>query len=148
MALAVCEDSEGFQQKQKQNHYMRVYLSLPITGYNEKERRSFAGRASGILMATHEDWMIVNPFNVADHVRRGKLEDGNFDEPTYDEFMAADIKELQQCEKAIFCSGWERSKGCKEEYAECLRRGIDIGFLAEDCESVMWQSKIDLSAEE
>lgn len=120
-----------------------VYLSLPITGYDEMERRSFAGRTSGILMAKFEGWEVVNPLSIADRLRKERLVEGSFEEPSYDEYMKADIAALAKCEKAVFCKGWERSEGCKEEYAECLRRGIEICFWDDEDGSLFWQSRIN-----
>lgn len=122
---------------------MKVYLSLPISNYDEQERRQYAARTSGTLVWLHEDWDVVNPFHIASHVRKLKLDRGEWDEPSWEECMLHDIVALSECEKAVFCPGWERSEGCREEYQECLRLGIEIGYWDEQTETVLWSSRFN-----
>jgi len=111
---------------------MKVYLSLPISGYDEKERREFAARTCGYLNYEHEDWEIVNPFHVGDRLRRKRLEKGDFSLPSYDEYMREDIRVLRGCDMALFCQGWHVSDGCVEEMRECWWHGVKVGFVGED----------------
>lgn len=127
---------------------MKVYLSLPISGYDEQERRQYAARTSGTLVWLHEDWEVVNPFHIESHVRKRKLDQGDWSLPSYAELMLNDIVELHRCERAVFCPGWERSDGCREEYEECLRRGIEIGFWDEEKEAVLWSSRFNEAKKE
>lgn len=119
----------------------KVYLSLPISGYDEQERRQYAARTSGAMMWRYEGWNVVNPFHVASRVRKMKLEHGDWSQPSYEELMLHDIVALSECKKAVFCPGWELSDGCREEYVECLRRGVEIGFWDEGTETVFWKSR-------
>ena len=112
---------------------MKVYLSLPISGHDEKERYTYAARTSAMLTAEHEGWEVINPFHVAGHVHKRKMEEtGRLDRPTYEEYMRADIEALSNCQLAIFCPGWHTSDGCKEEMRECWWRGIEVIFMRED----------------
>lgn len=118
-----------------------MYLSLPISGYDLRERQQYAARTSGTLMWRYEGWNVVNPFHVASRVRKLKLEQGDWSQPSYAELMLHDIIALGECRKAVFCRGWECSDGCREEYEECLRRGIEIGFWDDERETVFWKSR-------
>ena len=109
---------------------MKVYLSLPISGYDEMERRSYAARTCGLLTFEHEDWEVVNPFLVADRLRKERLERGDFSLPSYEELMRADIEVLKGCELIVLCPGWHLSDGCLEEWVESLRMGMEHYFLS------------------
>ncbi len=112
---------------------MNVYLSLPITGHDVKERWNYAARMSAMLTIAHEDWNVVNPFHVHERLHKQKMEEtGRVDLPTYDEVMKADLEALKECELALFCPGWHTSEGCKEEMRECWWNGIRVGFVSED----------------
>lgn len=111
---------------------MKVYLSLPISGYDEHERRTFAARTCGFLTFEHEDWEVTNPFHIYDRLRKERLDKGDFSLPSYGEVMGEDIKALRSCELVIFCQGWYASEGCLEEMRECWWHGKGIGFLSEE----------------
>ena len=113
---------------------MRIYLSLPITGYNEQERRTYAARTCGELTYLHEDWEIVNPFMIADRLRKERLQQGDFSLPSYDELMDADLEQLRKCDCVLFCPKWTESEGCKMEYGEAVRLGIRKACLKENME--------------
>lgn len=110
---------------------MKVYLSLPISGYDEMERRRYAAMMGAKAMVEHEDWDIINPFHVASRVKKDKIENGDWGEPTYDELMKADLKALLTCDLIAFCPGWHLSEGCLEEWLESLRLGMEHVFLEE-----------------
>ncbi|MDD6017178.1 MAG: DUF4406 domain-containing protein [Prevotellaceae bacterium] len=114
---------------------MKVYLSLPITGYDEMERRTYAARMCGLLTYEHEGWEVINPFLVADRLRKERLEKGDFSLPSYDELMRADIEVLKGCEMALFCPGWHISDGCREEMWESWWNGVKVGFVNKDGEA-------------
>lgn len=107
---------------------VRVYISLPITGYDIAERRQAAARMGAELMAEHEDWEIVNPFHVYDRLKKELLERGSFDEPDYEAIMQADLVELKKCNAAYFMRGWMESNGCKREMQCCRENDIAVAF--------------------
>lgn len=110
---------------------MKAYLSFPITGYNEKERRRFAAMTSEMLRCKYF-LDIVNPFHIADEVKKMHLDKGDWEEPTYEEYMSADIKQLLDCDIIIFCQDWHLSDGCLEEYIEALRANIPAYMITEN----------------
>lgn len=112
---------------------MKVYLSLPISGYEEQERWQYAARTSALLTIAHEDWEVINPFHVASRLEKQKMDEaGHIVKPTYEEYMSADLQALSECELALFCPGWHGSTGCRREMKECWSKGIDVAFLSED----------------
>jgi hypothetical protein len=111
-----------------QTEQVKVYLSLPITGHDEKERRQTAARKSAELMFRHEDWQVVNPFHIYDRLRAELLAEGIFEEPSYDDILNADLKELESCHVAYFLKGWQASNGCKKEMQLCRDKGIQTIF--------------------
>ena len=107
---------------------VKVYLSLPITGHDERERRQTAARACAELIFQHEDWKVVNPFHIYDRMKAELLAVGIFDEPHYEDIMQADLAVLETCHVACFLKGWEASNGCQREMALCRERGIEVIF--------------------
>lgn len=110
------------------NEQTKVYLSLPITGHDEKERRQLAARTAATLMYQHEDWLVANPFHVYDRMKAELLAAGDFSEPHYDDLLAADLEVLRTCKAAYFMQGWESSNGCKREMQFCRDNGIEVLF--------------------
>lgn len=104
----------------------KLYLSLPISGHDEKERRRFAAMTSAWLMERFDGASVVNPFHVADRIKKSRIEQGNWDEPSYDEYMSADLHALRTCDAIVLCPGWHLSDGCMEEYRESLLMDIPI----------------------
>ena len=90
------------------------------------ERRQVAARKCAELMMEHEDWKIINPFHIYDRLKKELLEDGFYEEPTYDDIMKADLAQLQRCDAAYFMSGWEKSEGCKREMQYCIDNNIAV----------------------
>ena len=109
---------------------MKLYLSFPITGHDLKERRQYAARTCAMLHVERPDDIIINPFTIADKVLKKKMERTHtLDPPTYEEYMAADLKELATCQLAIFAPGWQASEGCKMEMAMCKDKNIEVKFI-------------------
>lgn len=117
---------------------MKAYLSFPITGYDEKERRRFAAMTSEMLMRKYF-FDVVNPLHIADKIKKMHLDEGNWDEPTYEEYMSADIKQLLECDVIIFCQGWYLSDGCLEEYIEALRANIPAYIISGESIEKLWK---------
>lgn len=82
---------------------MRIYVSLPITGYDLEERKA---RALVLKKRLERDGHeAVTPFDL-------DWEEGK----DYAHYMGRDIEELLRCDAVYFDSGWEKSKGCWLEY--------------------------------
>lgn len=112
---------------------MKVFLSLPVSGFDEQERWQYAARTSAMLAIRHDGWEVVNPFHIASRLVKQKIDDTGFIvSPTHDEYMRANIEALSQCDLVLFCPGWHLSEECKEEMTESRMRGIDVALLDED----------------
>lgn len=82
----------------------KIYISIPITGFPVKEVREKADRVKGML--SREGWDVVSPFDIY----AGK-------NPTYADYMSADIRALMDCDAIYMCKGWAKSCGCSIEIA-------------------------------
>lgn len=81
---------------------MKIYISIPITGHNETEVREHADLVkSALSRAGH---MVVNPFEIY----CGK-------NPTYADYLCADLRALADCDAIFLCKGWQFSRGCRIE---------------------------------
>ena len=67
-------------------------------------------------------WACISP--VSNSAFMGELGD-------HDKWMAGDIEILSRCDAICLCPGWERSVGCREEYAKALELGLTI-YLSPD----------------
>lgn len=92
---------------------MRIYVSLPITGYDLEERKARASELkSKFEQEGHE---AVTPFDL-------EWEEGR----DYAHYMGRDIEALLRCDAAYFDKGWGKSRGCKLEHwaARIFKVGI------------------------
>lgn len=97
----------------------RIYLSIPITGHDEKKQREKADRIKAYL--SKQGYEVVNPFEI--WIGR---------DCTYFDYISNDLRALADCQEAYFCIGWQNSKGCRLEHAFCDIYGIKIRFESED----------------
>lgn len=82
---------------------MRIYISLPISGLDEKKQREKADRVKTMLSKMGHQ--VINPFEI--YVG---------DNASYGQCLGADITALIDHAEAIFlCKGWRESKGCRIE---------------------------------
>ena len=93
----------------------RIYLSLPISGYDLDERKETALAMEVKLRGRGYD--VFNPFN-----------NGLPDKASTYEHMKADIKALLDCDVIMFMYGWNRSAGCKCELDVATAIGLDVWF--------------------
>lgn len=99
----------------------KVYISLPISGYDISERRNTAKAMENKLRKLGYD--VFNP-----------LENGL---PTYastNQHMKADIKALLGCDAVIFMQGFNHSAGCHTELTVAMAIGLEVWF--EEIENV------------
>lgn len=92
---------------------MTIYISLPITGYDQKERQRLAEWCRRYALLRHPEATVVTPFDIA-----AKVEALN-PKPTYEDYMKEDIAFLLQFADAVFFYGNPRltkSKGMKLEW--------------------------------
>lgn len=87
------------------NEKSRIYVSLPITGYNIEERKEFANGIKKDLQKQCDKIEIVTPFDLAP-------EEGK----PYSYYMGKCIEGLLECDAIFMSIGWQRSKGCMAEF--------------------------------
>lgn len=96
---------------------MKIYISLPITGYDLSERRKYAERVKAHLKRIHQQAEVVTPFDV------------NPDqELSYAEYMGNDIAALLTSDAVYFCKGWDKSRGCRLEHSAAVEYKISTIF--------------------
>lgn len=92
---------------------MKIYISLPITGYDLDERKHYADTVKrGLLLGGFES---VTPFEVCPEP----------DKP-YSYYMGRDIEALLECDCIYLTQGWQHSKGCRAERAVAEIYGIKV----------------------
>lgn len=102
----------------------RVYISLPISGYDLGERKKYANEAKVLVARLLQEDAIeeykqfqntITPFDVCPKP----------DKP-YSYYMGKDIETLLECDAIYMCKGWQKSKGCMAEFAVANIYGKDI----------------------
>lgn len=103
-----------------ENKNKKVYLSLPISGYDLEERMETALAMEVKLRGRGYD--VFNP--LGDHFRPGL---------TTNEYMKLDLKALLDCDVIMFMHDFNRSAGCHTELCVAMACGMEIWF--EDLQS-------------
>lgn len=96
----------------------RVYLSGPITGTNDyRERFAFSERKVRTeLCYGNVEPETVNPVILGDLIPSAN----------YNEIMRLCFDVLEMCDAIIMLPGWEKSKGCNQEYGFAKALGKEI----------------------
>ena len=94
---------------------MKIYISLPITGYDLQERKKYAENVRSRLQQIYPDGEIITPFDV--------WADTSL---PYEELIGKDIASLLTCDMVYVCNGSNNSKGCRLERYAALIYGIII----------------------
>lgn len=98
---------------------MKVYLSGAITSLTESEyKKAFLTYEKELKQQGH---FVVNPVTVGE-VLKTKLKK----EPSYEEYMKTDLKELLDCDAIFLIPGWQKSKGAKFEKEVATMAGLKI----------------------
>ena len=119
--------------------YVRIYISLPISGCNLEERKKKAAQMKDQVMQavktnklayiskngkavslTESNTVVITPFEIvpdATHM-------------TYEQVMAKDLEVLMTCDIVVFARHWQYSKGCRIEFAVARELGIRVNFEA------------------
>ena len=92
----------------------RIYISLPISGYDLEERKGYAQRVESALSASYE---VVNP-----------LKNGIPETEDWRVHMKKDLQDLLTCDVIFLCKDWEKSKGCKFEFGVASMVGMEIVY--------------------
>ena len=93
----------------------KVYISLPISGYDLDERKETALAMEVKLRRRGYD--VFNP--LGDNFQPGL---------TTNEYMKLDLKALLDCDVIMFMYGWNRSAGCHTELCVAMACGMDVMF--------------------
>jgi DNA-binding transcriptional regulator YdaS (Cro superfamily) len=95
----------------------RIYIAGPMTGYPELNHPAFHAEAARLRAAGLN---VVSPAEVT--------LDGN---PTWFDYMRADLRLMMRCSTICLLPGWRRSKGARIEYlvAKCL--GFEVMHAGE-----------------
>jgi DNA-binding transcriptional regulator YdaS (Cro superfamily) len=95
----------------------RIYIAGPMTGYPELNHPAFHAEAARLRAAGLN---VVCPAEVT--------LDGN---PTWFDYMRADLRLMMQCSTICLLPGWRRSKGARIEWfiAKCL--GFEVMIAGE-----------------
>lgn len=120
---------------------MRVYISGPITGWEDMNRAEFE-RARGLLKCAGHD--PVCPLDIVPRVReevppvrigwaRRIFGPREIPEPkgppaflTWSDYMRADVRELMGCDAVYMLAGYENSPGAMVEYKLAEALGMRI----------------------
>ena len=96
---------------------MKVYLSMPISGYDIQERIDRAEKIKQDLLEIYDD--VITPFDASPYDP----------DKSYGECMKACLSELIRCDKVVFDNGWYDSNGCRIEAEVARGCRIDIDML-------------------
>lgn len=91
---------------------MKIYISIPITGYELQERKQYAENVKKRLQQIYTDSEIITPFDVCA-------------DPSlpYEVLIGNDIAALLSCDAIYVCKDSSHSKGCRLEYSAALIYG-------------------------
>lgn len=94
----------------------RIYISLPISGYDYSERKQTALSVQQEL--ERRGYEVFNPmFN------------GLPKDATTNEHMRVDFKMLCECDEIIMLPKWNYSAGCTLEFNVAVSIGCEVRFL-------------------
>lgn len=106
--------------KKKKNNN-KIYISLPISGYDIEERKEKAMQADVKLRGLGYD--TFNP-----------LGEQWEEDLSYQEYMKIALRGLMECDTIYLLNGWHLSNGCNVELRVATAIGLDVWF--EDIEIV------------
>lgn len=108
---------------------MRVYISGPITGYENKNLRAFLYAAGKLSKAGHEPLVPHNidpwPHSEDHGCPLGYAEDSNHTSACY---LRGDLAELLKCHALFMLRGWEASVGARLEHSVAAHCGMKIYY--------------------
>lgn len=101
---------------------MKIYLSLPISNLPIEQVRNKADLIKTYLSKSGQT--VVSPFDIYAG-----------ENPTYEDHLAEDIRQLLNCDAIYLCKGWNMSCGCSIEHDIALSikkfRNPDFKILLE-----------------
>lgn len=100
---------------------MTIYISIPMTGKDFEMQKLIAWVWQKLF--TNLGYEVENPFFLSE-VLNSQHKRAGLSAPTYDEYLAYDLKILEDCTHIFLCKGWTESKGCMAE----VDRAIELGL--------------------
>lgn len=97
-----------------------IYISIHISDHDDAAQRTKAEQIATMLSETGYS-KVINPFRVGDMLKASIKR-----EPTYEEYMKADLGVLMLCDAIYMCSGWETSAGCRRERQQAINQGQEV----------------------
>lgn len=101
---------------------MKIYLSGPITGIQDKNAPLFDRIAAELRQKLYE---VVNPMDLGRQLlweRKASC----FEDIPYEDYMSVDLAELVTCDVVLLLPGWIHSKGCRREVAVAQAHKIPV----------------------
>lgn len=95
---------------------MIVYISGPITGVQDYKENFSAAEE----MLKSKGFTVINPVTIGDNLAKAIKR-----EPTYSEYMKADLSALLTCNLIYMLPGWEKSLGAQFEFRTATICGIN-----------------------
>lgn len=82
---------------------MKIYLSIPISGFNLAKQREKADLIKARL--SRKGHTVVSPFDIY-----------ACNNPTYADYICSDLRAMMDCDAVFMCKGWRDSCGCNIEH--------------------------------
>ena len=98
----------------------RIYLSLPISGYDIAERKETARKKA---LELGKEWEVLNP-----------MDNGLPDDASTNAHMKRDLEMLLGCDAIYLMSRFTHSAGCMTEFHVATAIGLKVFF--EECHSL------------
>lgn len=95
----------------------RLYISIPITGVEEKSRIKAAQLQKHFEAQGYD---VINPFEIGMHLEKLHELCGH-KPPTWANYMDWCVWALRSCDVVYFCVGCGNSNGCKIEMEESIK---------------------------
>lgn len=87
---------------------MKIYLSIPISGYDLTKVREHADYVKMAL--SRQGHKVISPFCICPCKN-----------PKYEDYICADLRAMLDCDGIYFCQGWDKSCGCGIEHDVAMR---------------------------
>lgn len=103
---------------------MRIYLSGPIAGIKDFERKFE-------IWKTHLSYMghdVINPCDVLPHAHEGECPKGYVTANGHSSacYLRTDLQALLECDAIFMLSGWEQSIGARLEHSVAAHCGLKM----------------------
>lgn len=101
---------------------MKIYLSGPMTGYDEFNYPAFRANAALLRARGHE---VVSP------AEQDEVSGLDPDTSEWHEFIRWDLRVLCDCEAIVLMDGWHKSRGARLEHHVADALGMQVLTISE-----------------